>query len=62
VCVVFYVCLKYCADTWELAWGRESSYGPTPRDWVMGADKLVSGGVSLLDGAHPARPPAINDR
>ena len=53
---------KVRADTWEPAWGRESSYSPTPRDWVMGADKLVSGGVSLLAGARPARPPAINDR
>ena len=58
---MFNLCLKYCADILEPAWGRGSSYGPMPHDWVQ-TIKLVSGGVSLLDGARLARPPAINDR
>ena len=43
------------ADTWQPAWGG-GRYGPTPCDWVRAADKLVSGGVSLLNGTRPARP------
>jgi len=43
------------ADTWLRGEGVVTVRRRV-HDWVRAADKLVSGGVSLLDGAHPARP------